>query len=142
MNTHPSSALRRRLLLPAAALLLLLPLWAQAQSGNAPSVDLETARAALSDSRAGHPIVFDIREPQEHATGVASGARLLPMSQLGARLGEIPKDQPVLLMCNTQNRSRKAAEALWQRGYTQVRYVQGGMSQWAARGWPMVAPPR
>ncbi|MEY4754456.1 MAG: hypothetical protein RJA44_2131 [Pseudomonadota bacterium] len=141
MNTHPSFALRRRLLLPAAALLI-LPAWAQTPSGSAQSVDLETARTALGDSRAGHPVVFDIREPQEHATGVASGARLLPLSQLGARLGEIPKDQPVLLMCNTQNRSRKAAEALWQRGYTQVRYVQGGMSQWAARGWPMVAPPR
>jgi rhodanese-related sulfurtransferase len=103
------------------------------------SVGLDELRTALSDRRT---VVFDIREPQEHATGVAVGARLLPMSQLGARLVEVPRDpaQPVLLVCNTQNRSRRAVEALRSRGYTNVRYVNGGMSGWAAKGWPLVAP--
>jgi len=75
---------------------------------------------------------------------VAAGARLLPMRQLGARLAEIPTDatQPVLLICNTQNRSRATLAALRERGYAHVRYVEGGMSEWARRGWPMVAPAR
>ena len=104
------------------------------------SVSLEVARAELS---AGRARLFDIREPQEHAGGVAPGATLLPMSQLGARLGEIPLDaaQPVLLICQTQNRSGKAAAALRERGYTNVRYVHGGMGGWAGKGWPLVAPP-
>jgi rhodanese-related sulfurtransferase len=138
------AASRRRFthLLPRLAAGALIGGWAVAAVAQGPdpmAVTLEAARAALADGRTA---VFDIREPQEHATGVAAGARLLPMSQLGARLNEIPKapDQPVLLMCNTQNRSRKVAEALRERGYTQVRYVTGGMSAWAARGWPLVAP--
>lgn len=103
------------------------------------AVSLETARAQLE---AGRAILIDVREPAEHASGVAPGARLLPMRQIGARLVEIPTDpkQPVFLICNTQNRSRATLRALRERGYAHVRYVRGGMSEWARRGWPLVKP--
>lgn len=105
------------------------------------NVSLETARAEFE---AGRAVLIDIREPHEHAKGVANGARLLPMSQIGARLAEIPADpkQPVLLICNTQNRSRATLKALRERGYGNVRFVEGGMSEWARRGWPMSTPAR
>lgn len=103
-------------------------------------VSLETARA---DHEAGRALLIDIREPQEHATGVAAGAKLLPMRQLNQRLGEIPTGagQSVLLICHTQNRSSATSRALRDRGYGHVRYVNGGMAEWARRGWPMVKPP-
>ena len=105
----------------------------------APPATLEDARAALQQSSS---VVVDIRESSEHATGVAKGMLLIPMSQLGKRLGELPKPgkEPVLLICNTQNRSSRVVEQLAAAGYTNVRYVNGGMSLWAARGWPMVKP--
>ena len=104
-----------------------------------PSVALEDARAALEQSSM---LVFDIREPGEHASGVAKGALLLPMSQLSKRIGELPgpKTKPFLVICNTQNRSSKVVEQLHAAGYTNASYVKGGMSQWSARGWPMVKP--
>lgn len=106
---------------------------------NADAVSLEAARAELA---AGRAVLIDIREPEEHATGVAPGARLLPMRQLSRRLAEIPTDpgKPVLLICNTQNRSSATLRALRERGYAHVRYVTGGMSEWARRGWPLVKP--
>ena len=102
-------------------------------------VSLEAAREALDKSSA---IVIDIREPGEHATGVAKGAKLIPMSQLSQRIKEVPQspDQPVLLICNTQNRSSRVAEQLRAAGYSNISYVNGGMSQWATRNWPMVKP--
>jgi rhodanese-related sulfurtransferase len=102
-------------------------------------VSLDTARA---EAEAGRALLVDIREPQEHATGVSRVAKLLPMREIGARLAEIPKDaaKPVLLICNTQNRSRAVWQALRERGYTNVRYVEGGMSEWARRGLPLVPP--
>jgi rhodanese-related sulfurtransferase len=51
------------------------------------------------------------------------------MSQLSRRLTELPKDRPVLLICNTQNRSRATFDALRQQGYTNLQFVQGGMSE-------------
>lgn len=103
------------------------------------AVTLDEARRA---HEAGSALLIDIREPAEHATGVAAGARLLPMSQLSSRLAEIPTDpaRPVLLICNTQNRSSATLRALRQRGYAHVRYVHGGMSEWVRRGWPVVRP--
>lgn len=117
--------------------------WALTACGNsqasADSVSLDFARA---EHEAGRAVLIDIREPDEHATGVAAGARLLPMRQLSRRLAEIPAnpDQPVLLICNTQNRSGATLRALREKGYGHVRFVNGGMSEWARRGWPMVKP--
>jgi len=105
------------------------------------AVSLDQARAELE---AGTALLIDLREPDEHARGVASGALLLPMSQLEARLDEIPTDPTarVLLICNTQNRSRATLRRLHERGYVHLRYVHGGMSGWARRDWPMVAAER
>lgn len=132
-----ASAPRRAALrcLTAAAVLLA----GCGQSGAADSVSLETARAEFE---AGRVVLIDIREPEEHATGVAAGAQLLPMRQLNRRLSEIPVDQarPVLLICNTQNRSSATLRALREHGYSHVRFVQGGMSEWVRRGWPVVRP--
>lgn len=104
--------------------------------------DSVTLDAARTEHEAGRAVLIDIREPAEHATGVAQGAQLLPMRQLVARLAEIPTahDKPVLLICNTQNRSSATLKALRERGYPHVRYVQGGMSEWTRRGWPLVKP--
>ena len=103
------------------------------------AVSLDVARA---EHEAGRALLIDIREPEEHATGVVAGARLLPMRQLSRRLDEIPTDpqQPVLLICHTQNRSSATLRALREKGYGHVRYVNGGMNEWARRGWPMVKP--
>ncbi len=95
---------------------------------------------ARQEHEAGTALLVDIREPVEHATGVAPGAQLLPMRQLGARLAELPRDRPVLLICNTQNRSRATLSALRERGWTNLRYVDGGMSEWVRRGWKTVRP--
>ena len=135
--------MRRRALLGAfAALAVVGAAWVTSARANPADmvVTLETARA---EAEAGRVVLIDIREPHEHANGVAAGAVLLPMSQIGKRLAEIPTNpaKPVLLICNTQNRSSATLRALRDRpGYSHVRFVHGGMSEWARRGWPMVPP--
>ena len=118
---------------------LLVALSACSSGNEADKVSLQQARA---EHEAGRVLLIDIRETREHQTGVAQGAVLLPMSQLSQKQTLIPKnpDQPVLLICNTQNRSKASLEKLKAQGYQNIRYVEGGMSQWAAKGWPMTAP--
>lgn len=122
-----------------AGAVAVLPLVGCGQADASAVVSLDEARAA---HESGQALLIDIREPAEHATGVAAGALLLPMRQLAQRAHEIPTDpsRPVLLICNTQNRSRATLRALREQGHAHVRYVHGGMSEWARRGWPMVAP--
>ncbi|HMN93906.1 MAG TPA: rhodanese-like domain-containing protein [Hydrogenophaga sp.] len=134
---------RRRLIGSVSCLIVagVLPvaLTACSQRPDPLRVELAEGRALFEAKQV---LMFDIRESSEHATGVANGARLLPMSQLQKRLGEIPRDpqQPVLIICNTQNRSSKVVQAMKEAGWDNVRYVHGGMSAWARNGWPMVRP--
>jgi rhodanese-related sulfurtransferase len=115
---------------------------AQFLSPAAPDPDAVSLDFARAEHEAGRVVLIDIREPAEHASGVAAGVRLLPMRQLSSRVGEIPTDpaKPVLLICNTQNRSSATLKALRERGYAHVRYVKGGMSEWVRRGWPVIKP--
>lgn len=139
MNFSSPRALHRRHLVCVLLLAALTTSTASRAAGDPDAVSLETARAEHESGRA---VLIDIREPDEHATGVAKGVQLLPMRQMSARLAEIPVDpkKPVFLICNTQNRSSATLRALRQRGYAHVRYVTGGMSEWSRRGWPLVKP--
>lgn len=128
-----------RLALAFSASALLAACSPEPQAADPLRVTLDEGRQLFESKQV---LMFDIREPDEHATGVANGAKLLPMSQLDQRVNEIPKDptQPVLIICNTQNRSSKVVQALKEAGWSNVRYVHGGMSTWAKNGWPMVKP--
>jgi rhodanese-related sulfurtransferase len=139
-RTAVSRTARRSVLVSALALAALSAACGRNEADGS-SVSLDVARA---EHDAGRALLIDIREPAEHARGVVPGAGLLPMKQLAARLAEIPTDptRPVLLICATQSRSRATTGLLRERGYAHVRYVHGGMTEWARRGWPMVAPPR
>ena len=119
--------------------ILMLTLSACSSGNAADKVSLQQARI---DHEAGRALLIDIRETREHQTGVAQGALLLPMSQLPQKQSLIPKnpEQPVLLICNTQNRSKASLIKLKEQGYQNIRYVDGGMSEWASKGWPMVKP--
>ncbi len=103
-------------------------------------VNLDDARLLLDS---GAVIVIDIRERNEHVTGVAKGMKLIPMSILDIQLTELLKDpkQSIFLICNTQNRSRKVVLDFQSRGYSNVQYVIGGMSEWTKRGWALETPP-
>ncbi|MDD3311795.1 FAD-dependent oxidoreductase [Pseudodesulfovibrio sp.] len=52
----------------------------------------------------------------------------VPQGQIYDRLAEIPKDRPVVLVCNTGARSYEAQVMLTEKGYKDVTNVQGGMA--------------
>jgi NADPH-dependent 2,4-dienoyl-CoA reductase/sulfur reductase-like enzyme/rhodanese-related sulfurtransferase len=58
----------------------------------------------------------------------------IPQGQLRGRLAEVPKDKPVVLMCNTGARSYEALVTLTDAGFTNVVSVEGGMAAVKAAG--------
>lgn len=108
--------------------------WAMLTS--APAVE-EVAIDAL-EARAADVTVLDVREPEEFAAGHVPGAVNLPQADLASRLDEVPRDRPVLVVCQAGMRSRRAAQFLRQQGFERVRSVSGGTAAWrAARGLPV-----
>ena len=93
-----------------------------------PAVDVVTASGPT-------PLV-DVREDAEWAAGHAPAARHLPLSDLLARLDELPTDGPVNIICRVGGRSAQAVAYLRQQGYD-VRNVDGGMLAWEAAGLPV-----
>jgi rhodanese-related sulfurtransferase len=83
-------------------------------------------------------VLLDVREPHEWRAGHAPKARHIPLSQLGRRAGELPRNREVLVVCRSGSRSARAAKMLAaQRG--DVANVKGGMGAWARSGLPVVA---
>jgi len=90
--------------------------------------------------RANGAMVLDVREPREYAAGHVPGAVNLPQAELASRLGELPRDRALLLVCQAGARSLRAAQFLAQVGFTRVTNVRGGTGAWAAAGLPLSVP--
>ena len=69
-------------------------------------------------------IIVDVRTPDEFRDGAYPGAKNIPLGELGTRMGEIPRDKPVVLYCASGVRSLSAAQAMKQAGYVDV--INGG----------------
>jgi glyoxylase-like metal-dependent hydrolase (beta-lactamase superfamily II)/rhodanese-related sulfurtransferase len=82
-------------------------------------------------------VVLDVREPGEFAHGHVPGAISLPQADLASRLDEIPRNRPVLTLCERGMRSLRAAQFLMQMGIHEVASVQGGTSGWRSAGKPL-----
>jgi len=95
-------------------------------------------REALQRQRAG-ALLLDVREPFEHATGMAAGAIALPREQVAQRIAQVAPDRnsEILTICAHGQRSLMAAQVLQQLGYGNVASVAGGTAQWIAEGLPM-----
>jgi len=68
--------------------------------------------------------VFDVRSAEEYRAAHFTGAVNVPLDELESRIGEIPKDKPVILYCGSGRRALFAAVLLKERG-VRVSYVKG-----------------
>lgn len=84
--------------------------------------------------RAGDIQIIDVREPAEFADdlGRIKGARLIPLSGLSGRLGEIDRARPLVTVCRSGARSAQAVVLLQKAGFTEVANLAGGMLRWRA----------
>lgn len=80
--------------------------------------------------------VLDVREASEFngALGHLPGARLIPLGDLSARLGEVPRDKPIVAVCRAGGRSAQATVLLGKAGIARVANLPGGMLRWRALG--------
>jgi rhodanese-related sulfurtransferase len=79
----------------------------------------------------------DVRTPAEFAAGHAYRARNIPLDELMKDLNKLEKNEPVYLICQSGNRSKKAAEMLVEAGFPQAVTITGGTEAWKSAGLPM-----
>jgi rhodanese-related sulfurtransferase len=98
-----------------------------------PEIEVQAFAAAHADGA----FVLDVREPQEYLGGHVPGAQLMPLAQVLARQSELPRGEPVYIVCASGNRSKTATDWLRGRGVDAVS-VAGGTSGWVAQGHPVI----
>ena len=92
--------------------------------------------------------IIDIRRPEEwKQTGVVEGSQKLTSFDKGGRLKpeflptfmqNISKDQPVILICRTGNRTQALSNHLSRElGYTNIYNVKNGITHWIREGNPV-----
>src|SRR5919106_1044920 len=92
---------------------------------------LSEVLAARPDTR-----MLDVRTPAEYETVHISGAYNVPLDALGEHGREIRAhvSAPVVLVCQSGQRSRQAEAALRASGMAALHVLDGGMNAWLAAG--------
>ena len=95
--------------------------------------ELDAASVAALLASDTPPYLIDVREPWEWAVSSLAerGARLIPLAELGDRLGEVPKETPVVVYCRSGQRGQSAARQLVAGCYGPVSNLSGGLLSWA-----------
>jgi NADPH-dependent 2,4-dienoyl-CoA reductase/sulfur reductase-like enzyme/rhodanese-related sulfurtransferase len=70
--------------------------------------------------------LLDVRNPPELTVESVPGALNIPLPQLRARLGELPRDREILVVCRSGQRAYYAVRILLQNGF-KARNIAGGM---------------
>jgi glyoxylase-like metal-dependent hydrolase (beta-lactamase superfamily II)/rhodanese-related sulfurtransferase len=93
----------------------------------------------IAGKKASEIQIVDVREPSEFSDslGHIRGARLLPLSELASRIGEIAADRPVVTVCRSGARSAQATVLLQKAGVKQLANLAGGMLRWRAESLPV-----
>lgn len=79
-------------------------------------------------------VIIDARDAGQFAKGHIPGAVNMDWRQILAKRNTIPKDQPVIVYCNTGSLSAQAGFAMRVAGWENLRILQGGMEEWKAKG--------
>ena len=94
--------------------------------------------AALLETQPGIRLL-DVRTPGEYEAAHIRGAYNVPLDNLGEHGPEISAhvDEPVVLICQSGQRARRAEEALQRAGMPNLHVLDGGVNGWIAAGQPV-----
>ncbi len=96
---------------------------------------IEPAELAAIDGA----VIIDVRQPEEYEAAHVAGSRLVPLGELVERMGELPTDGTLYLLCRSGARSAQATAYLEAQGFDAVN-VNGGIIAWHEAGLPIVQP--
>jgi rhodanese-related sulfurtransferase len=105
---------------------------------NGTAVDAYPQEISVSQAaakRQAGAFILDVRQPEEWADAHIPGSTLIPLGDLEDRINEVPKDQEIVVVCRSGNRSAQGRDILKQAGFTQVTSMAGGLNEWKADGY-------
>ncbi len=84
-------------------------------------------------------LVLDVREESEFNAGHILNSRLIPLGKLKERIGDLERyrEQPIVVVCRSGQRTTTACVLLGKLGFGQVYNLAGGMLAWQKANLPL-----
>jgi len=105
--------------------------------GGAETLDLVSVEQLDALLASGAELI-DVREKDERDTGYIAGSRNIPYRLLTLGESDLPRDKPIVTICETGPRAAIAASILAAHGFDAHAVVDGGIDTWVAEGKPTV----
>jgi hydroxyacylglutathione hydrolase len=109
----------------------------KAAGGPIGTVAKTSVEALAPKLAAGDVTVIDVRNRTEWDAGHLPGALHIPIGYLAERLGEIPRDKPIVVQCQSGARSAIATSHLQRLGLSDLTDLTGGFAAWEGAGQPV-----
>lgn len=94
-----------------------------------PEIDVHQLKGRLADDS--EFVLLDVREHEEIEICKIPDSKVIPLSELPERVGELNPGHEIIIHCKSGGRSAKALALLREAGFTKSCHVQGGILAWA-----------
>lgn len=115
--------------------------WQNSSNATSNGYPLEISLEEAVAKRESGAFILDVRQPEEWNEYHVPGSTLIPLNELASRVNELPRDQEIVVVCRSGNRSAQGRDILMDAGFTQVTSLAGGLLEWRAAGYPVVSGP-
>lgn len=115
----------------ASGVMLMLP---KLMQGGAKSVNTQQA-VQLANQKQG--IFLDVRSHDAFKAGSIPQSRHVAAADVPSKLGTLPKDKPIIVVCEQGRDSARIAAMLRKQGYTEAVNLEGGLRAWIQGGLPL-----
>jgi molybdopterin/thiamine biosynthesis adenylyltransferase/rhodanese-related sulfurtransferase len=100
--------------------------------------EIEVTEVKEKLDRGDNFVLIDVREPHEYQICNIPGAKLIPLGEVGRRLGELDPEADIVIHCKSGMRSARACGILKAAGFQHVRNMKGGILAWSDQVDPSV----
>ncbi|ASR90911.1 rhodanese [Alcaligenes faecalis] len=115
-----------------AGIMLLIPSFFKGRAGRAVSSSEAVQMVNQKDA-----ILIDLRSADQFKAGAIAQSRNIPAADLDAKASTLPKDKPVILVCDTGRSAPRSVAVLRKHGITEAYTLQGGIQGWLQSSLPV-----
>lgn len=111
--------------------------WPMIQRGNGSGAVSPSTAVQMMNHQ--HAVLVDIRQADAYQAGHIPQARNIPTAEFDKKAASLPKNKPIILVCDLGRSAFGAAKQLRALGLTEVTVLEGGMRAWSTAGLPVTA---
>lgn len=82
-------------------------------------------------------VLVDLRSADKFKAGAIAQAKNIPAADLANKANTLPKNKPIVLICETGRTAPRSISVLRKHGLEEIYTLEGGLQAWAQAGLPL-----